>query len=80
MFTSLAAFPISLLLKYFNTGHFREPPEVRAAWEEHVKHDTYLTLSQIRDRCQDILPGVRIRKHLLWRYSLVWQKGVALSC
>jgi 2-polyprenyl-3-methyl-5-hydroxy-6-metoxy-1,4-benzoquinol methylase len=73
-FTALAAIPVNLILKYLNTGHFREPPEVRAAWAEHGKHDSYLTISQLRHRCSAILPGVKIRKHLLWRYSLIWKK------
>ncbi len=76
-FTSLATFPLSLMLKYLNTGRFREPPEVRAAWAEHGKHDTYLTLFELRQRCHMLLPGAKIRKHLLWRYSLVWQKTAA---
>jgi ubiquinone/menaquinone biosynthesis C-methylase UbiE len=73
-FTTLAAIPVDLMLKYLNTGRINEPQEVRAAWAEHGKHDTYLTLSAIRQRCQVLLPGVKIRKHLLWRYSLVWKK------
>jgi ubiquinone/menaquinone biosynthesis C-methylase UbiE len=73
-FTTLAALPVDLVLKYLNTGRFTEPPEVRAAWAEHGKHDTYLTLSQFRHRCQVLLPGVKIGKHLLWRYSLMWKK------
>ena len=73
-FTSLAAIPINFVLKYLNTGRFKEPPEVRAAWAEHGKHDTYLTLSELRQRCHMLLPGVKIRKHLLWRYSLMWKK------
>jgi hypothetical protein len=75
LFTNLAAIPVNMILKYLNTGHFKESPEVRAAWAEHGKHDTYLTLSELRQRCRVILPGVKIRKHLLWRYSLVWKKG-----
>jgi ubiquinone/menaquinone biosynthesis C-methylase UbiE len=76
-FTSFAAIPVNLILKYFNTGRFREPPEVRVAWAEHGKHDTYLTLSELRQRCRMLLPGVKIRKHLLWRYSLMWKKTAA---
>jgi ubiquinone/menaquinone biosynthesis C-methylase UbiE len=76
-FTSLAAFPISLMLKFLNTGRFREPPEVRAAWAEHGKHDTYLTLSELRQCCHMLLPGVKIRKHVLWRYSLMWKNTAA---
>jgi len=77
-FTTLAALPISLILKFLKTGRFTEPPEERAAWAEHVKHDSYLPLSQLRQRCQVQLPGVKIRKHLLWRYSLMWKKTAAL--
>jgi ubiquinone/menaquinone biosynthesis C-methylase UbiE len=77
-FTTLAALPVSVILKYLNTGRFTEPPEVRAAWAEHVKHDSYLRLSQLRQRCQVLLPGVKIRKHLLWRYSLIWKKTASL--
>ncbi len=77
-FTTLAALPVDLMLKYLNTGHLKEPPEVRAAWAEHGKHDSYLTLSQLRQRCQVLLPGVKIRKHLLWRYSLVWKKTATI--
>ena len=47
-FTTLAAIPVNLVLKYLNTGRFTEPPEVRAAWAEHGKHDSYLTLSELR--------------------------------
>jgi ubiquinone/menaquinone biosynthesis C-methylase UbiE len=73
-FTTLAAIPVDLALKYLNTGRFKEPSEVRAAWAEHGRHDRYLTLSELRRRCLVLLPGVKIRKHLLWRYSLVWKK------
>jgi ubiquinone/menaquinone biosynthesis C-methylase UbiE len=76
-FTSLAAIPVSLVLKYLNTGRFKEPPEARAAWAKHSKHDTYVTLSKFRQRCHMLLPGAKIRKHLLWRYSLVWKKTAA---
>jgi SAM-dependent methyltransferase len=73
-FTSLVAFPSSLVLKYLKTGCLKDPPEVRAAWAEHVKHDSFLTLRQLRHRCQTTLPGAKIRKHLFWRYSLIWKK------
>ena len=76
-FTSLAAIPINFVLKYLNTGRFKESPEVRAAWAEHGKHDTYLRLSELRQRCRILEPFVKIRKHLLWRYSLMWKKTAA---
>jgi hypothetical protein len=35
------------------------------------------TYAQVRRIASDILPGVRYRRHLLWRYSLIWCKPPA---
>jgi ubiquinone/menaquinone biosynthesis C-methylase UbiE len=78
IFTILAAIPLNLLLKYLKTGHIKEPPEVRKAWAEHGQHDTYLTLAQLRHICRAVIPGAQVRRHLLWRYSLVWKKTASL--
>ena len=32
------------------------------------------TYAQMRRLAAEILPGVRYRRHLLWRYSLIWTK------
>jgi 2-polyprenyl-3-methyl-5-hydroxy-6-metoxy-1,4-benzoquinol methylase len=70
----LIAIPLNLILKFLKTGHVKEPVAVRAAWDAHGKHDTYFTLAQLRNICRAILPGARVRRHLLWRYSLIWTK------
>ena len=36
-----------------------------------------LTWAEVRETARRVLPGVRYRRHLLWRYSLVWDKPVA---
>jgi hypothetical protein len=33
-----------------------------------------MTYRDMRLRATDMLPGVRYRHHLYWRYSLVWTK------
>lgn len=33
-----------------------------------------LTLRQIKDVANDVIPGYSLKRHLLWRYSLVWRK------
>jgi ubiquinone/menaquinone biosynthesis C-methylase UbiE len=33
-----------------------------------------MTWAQARDTARRVLPGVRYRRHLLWRYSLTWTK------
>ena len=71
---SAVALPPNILLRLVKNGRLRESPAVREAWAEHGKTDTYLPLSQIRRECLPILPGALIRKHLFWRYSIVWKK------
>jgi ubiquinone/menaquinone biosynthesis C-methylase UbiE len=36
--------------------------------------DPEMTWSQVRATARRVLPGVRYRRHLLWRYSLLWRK------
>lgn len=71
---NMLAIPVSVSLRFFHTGRLRPPKEVRAAWDEHGRTDSYLTLTQVRNLCASLLPGAKVTKHLLWRYSIVWQK------
>lgn len=36
--------------------------------------DPEMTWAQVRAAARRLLPGVRYRRHLLWRYSLLWSK------
>ena len=71
---SALAVPLSLGLRLLRRGRLRPPREVRRAWDEHGRHDTYLTLAQVREVCAGLLPGALLTRHLLWRYSVVWKK------
>ena len=71
---SAAAVPVNVALRLAKTGRLRDPPEVRRAWREHGRSDVYLTLPQVRSACAAELPAARVRRHLLWRYSIVWRK------
>jgi len=73
-FMSALAVPLSLGLRLVRRGRLRPPREVRRAWDEHGRHDTYLTLAQVRELCAQMLPGALLTRHLLWRYSVVWKK------
>jgi SAM-dependent methyltransferase len=68
------AVALSTFMKAIRNGRLREPREVRQAWDEHARSDSFLTLHQIRRACVDLLPGARVRPHLLWRYSIMWKK------
>ena len=71
---NIPAVPWNLALTLWKQHRLRPPREVRAAWTEHGRTDVYLTLSQVRHGCKIALPGAMIRRHLLWRYSIVWTK------
>ncbi|MBS1912479.1 MAG: class I SAM-dependent methyltransferase [Bacteroidetes bacterium] len=63
---------MSMLLRLLHTGRLRPPRAVRLAWQAHARNDRYPTLAEIRSICACVLPGARVRRHLLWRYSIVW--------
>ncbi|MCB9134177.1 MAG: methyltransferase domain-containing protein [Anaerolineales bacterium] len=72
--TSAVAIPVNLALKWLKNGRIRASAEARAAWEEHGHTDVYLPLSEVRAVCSGLLPHAKITRHLLFRYSLVWEK------
>ena len=72
---SALAVLVSTILKLLKTGRVRPSRAEREAWVEHGQRDVYLTLSQVHKICADVLPGAQVRKHLLWRYSIIWKKA-----
>jgi SAM-dependent methyltransferase len=76
-FLNVLAIGASLGLRLIHNGRLRPPPEVRAAWEEHGKTDSYLTIREARELYERLFPGATVRRRLLWRYSVVWQKPAA---
>jgi 2-polyprenyl-3-methyl-5-hydroxy-6-metoxy-1,4-benzoquinol methylase len=77
--SDVLAYPIAasvgMVLRLIKTGRLQSPRAVREAWAIHGKNDSYSTLSHLRQVCADVLPGAKIRKHLLWRYSITWKKA-----
>ncbi len=71
------AYPANLLLRLLKTGRPRPSKRLREAYAEHGKTDTYLTLPQVERICAEVLPGALVRRHLFWRYSIVWRKETA---
>lgn len=68
------ALGVSASLRLIHNGRLQPPAEVRKAWEQHGKHDSYITITQMRALAKEILPGATVRRCLLWRYSLVYRK------
>jgi SAM-dependent methyltransferase len=66
--------PANVAVKLAKTRRLREPKVVRDAWAAHGRHDFYLTLSLLRGNCKRHLPGAAVRRHMFWRYSIIWKK------
>jgi ubiquinone/menaquinone biosynthesis C-methylase UbiE len=73
LLTNIPAIPANLALRLLHTRRLTVPREIAHAWAEHGKHDTYLTLRQLGRICRATIPGAQVRRHLLWRYSIVWK-------
>jgi SAM-dependent methyltransferase len=73
-FVSALAMPVSLALRLIKTGRLRQSHKAHQAWAQHGLHEAYLPLAQVRRVCARVLPGARVRRHLLWRYSIIWKK------
>jgi 2-polyprenyl-3-methyl-5-hydroxy-6-metoxy-1,4-benzoquinol methylase len=74
LMTGALAMPVHWILRLVKTGRLRRSREASAAWAQHGRHDHYLTLAQVRAACASLLPGAEVRRHLLWRYSIVWKR------
>lgn len=69
------ALPVNVLVGLLRNGRLRADTRTREAWARHGAHDSYPTLTEVRAACAVGLPGAtRVRRHLYWRYSLVWRK------
>jgi ubiquinone/menaquinone biosynthesis C-methylase UbiE len=71
---NLLALPMSATLRLIHHGRLLPRREVRDAWTAHERHDLYPTMKEVHALCASVLPGAKIKKHLLWRYSIVWEK------
>jgi len=71
----LVALGVSPCLRLIHNGRLRPPAAVRNAWSQHGKHDSYSTISEMRALANEILPGSIVKRHLLWRYTLVYRNS-----
>jgi ubiquinone/menaquinone biosynthesis C-methylase UbiE len=74
VFSNAVAMPLSVSLRLLKNRRLRVKPDLRKAWAEHDLHDTFPRLGEVRNACSPLLPGAQIKRHLLWRYSIIWTK------
>jgi SAM-dependent methyltransferase len=71
---SIAAAPLNLIFCLVQNKRIGQTPTESLYWREHAKHDQFMTLKEIKSGSAEALPGARVKRHLFWRYSLIWQK------
>jgi ubiquinone/menaquinone biosynthesis C-methylase UbiE len=71
--SDLIAVPLNWLFLLKNRP-IQPSPAAIEAMREHLRSDKFLTRSQVKQIYPNLLPKAKIRKHLFWRYSVVWQK------
>lgn len=75
--SDFVAVPLNWIFLALKNSHIQQSPEAAAAMREHLRTDEYLTLSQARRIYTSSLRKAKVRKHLFWRYSVVWEKPAA---
>ncbi len=46
----------------------------KEVWERHSRHDTYMTMEEIKSLANKYIPTAKIKRKLFWRYLLIWKK------
>ncbi|KYC39651.1 methyltransferase type 11 [Scytonema hofmannii PCC 7110] len=75
--SDFVAVPLNWLFQMLLNRHIQQSPEAAAAMREHLRTDKYFTLSQARQIYTHSMRGAKVRKHLFWRYSVIWEKSAA---
>ncbi len=72
--SDIIAVPLNWTLQRLRNSQIKRSPEALQAMREHLRTDEYLTLSQVKKIYTNSLSEAKIKKHLFWRYSIVWEK------
>ena len=70
------AVPLNWWFQKTKNKHVKLDPVAAEAMREHIRMDKYLTYSQAKDIYISFFKTAQLRRHLFWRYSVVWQKPI----
>ena len=76
-FNDCIAVPLNWWFLKTRNKHTVFDPIAAEAIREHLRTDEYLTYSQAKEIYTNFLKTPKVRRHLFWRYSVVWQKPTA---
>ncbi|MDR0723255.1 MAG: class I SAM-dependent methyltransferase [Treponema sp.] len=53
----------------------RVTKEERKAWDGHFRYDNYLTIREAKKIARHVLGKSKVKRHLFWRYSILYNNG-----
>ncbi len=70
-----SAFIPNILMNLIKNGRLRkDDAHSKEVWERHGKHDTYMTMDEIKTLAKKYIHTAKVKRKLFWRYLLIWQK------
>ena len=74
-FLSIIAAIVNPLFMLLMNGRLRVSKSEREAWAGHFQYDKYLSIIEVRNIAKKVLGKARIKRHLFWRYLLIYNNG-----
>lgn len=70
-----SAFIPNIAMNLIKNGRlYKDDAHSKKVWERHGKHDTYMTIDEIKLLVEKHIPTAKVKRKLFWRYTLIWQK------
>jgi 2-polyprenyl-3-methyl-5-hydroxy-6-metoxy-1,4-benzoquinol methylase len=70
-----AAFLPNIVINLIKNHRLQKDDEhSKEVWQRHGKHDTYMTMKEIKTLADKCIPGAKVKRKLFWRYTLIWEK------
>lgn len=70
-----SAFIPNIAMNLIKNGRLhKDDAHSKDVWERHGKHDTYMTMGEIKSLAAKHISTAKVKRKLFWRYTLVWQK------
>jgi ubiquinone/menaquinone biosynthesis C-methylase UbiE len=70
-----SAFIPNIIMNLLKNGRLqKDDAHSKEVWERHGKHDTYMTMDEIKALAQKHIHTAKVKRKFFWRYSLVWEK------
>lgn len=76
---NLASIPLHHVFKRLKNDNTSSSALENQLWHAHGSGDEYMLFEEIKRIASQYLPGVKVRRRLLWRFSLVWEKPLEKS-